>query len=272
MKPATPIISLATLATVFALGGCGGGGGGATGGGPSAPGPVSPGLPALAMQDPAMAGNAPVLYRGASLHVGADVAPGPAALSPADGHGDVTVSHGRVADGVGAAELIDYLAADARNNHHNLFPDGFLLRFGSTPPTVRVAAGTPDELLDETVRAVQLINAALPPTWQLEVSGTAPAGSRPPFGRGNPGGVRPPRGLVHLASRGTLHRLCAPVVGKRQHGRPAAAMGLPGRGRARMGRPQPRDRTGQDGGHRPRTPSHPGPASSRPPALSRTRS
>lgn len=154
----------------LALGACGGGG--ATGTGPSAPGPVPPALPALAMQGPAMAGNAPVLYRGASLHVGADVSPGQGALSSAGRHGDVRVSHGRAADGEGAAELTAYLAADARNNIHDHFPDGYLYRFGDTPPTVRVAAGTPAGLLDETVRAVQLINAALPVTWQLDFGAT----------------------------------------------------------------------------------------------------
>ena len=63
-----------------------------------------------------------------------------------------------------------YLSADARNNVHELYPDGFLYRFGSEPPTVRVAEGTTSELLDQTVRAVQLINAALPQTWQLSFS------------------------------------------------------------------------------------------------------
>ncbi len=119
-----------------------------------------------------MAGNAPVLSLGASLHIGADVAPSPRSLSPAGGHGGVRVSHGRVADGVGATELTAYLAADARNNIHDLYPDGYLNRFGSEPPTVRVAEGTTAELLDQTVRAVQLINAALPRTWQLNVSET----------------------------------------------------------------------------------------------------
>ena len=158
-----------TAALGLALGACGGGG--ATGTGPSAPRPVPPDLPALASQGPAMAGNAPVLYQGASLHVGADVAPRPGALSPVGGHGDVRVSHGRVADGEGAAELIAYLAADAENNVHDLYPDGYLQRFGSEPPTVRVAEGTTSEQLDQTVRAVQLINAALPLTWQLKLSG-----------------------------------------------------------------------------------------------------
>ena len=172
MKIATPSISLAVLATGLALAACGGSGGGATGAGPSAPRPVPPELPALPTQGPAMAGNAPVLSLAASLHIGADVAPSQRALSPAGEHGNVRVSHGRAADGTGAAELIAYLSADAENNVHELYPDGFLHRFGGEPPTVRVAEGTTSEQLDQTVRAVQLINAALPRTWQLKFSGT----------------------------------------------------------------------------------------------------
>ena len=44
------------------------------------------------------------------------------------------------------------------------------LRFGIDPPTVRLADGTPPALVDETIRVVQAINAALPVYWQLEVS------------------------------------------------------------------------------------------------------
>ena len=44
------------------------------------------------------------------------------------------------------------------------------LRFGATPPTVWVAKGTPAELVDETVRVIQLINTALPRQWQLQFS------------------------------------------------------------------------------------------------------
>lgn len=155
-----------------------------SGAGPSGPRPVAPGLPALPAQGAADAGSAPVLYSGASLHVGADVAPSRRSLSPAGNHGGVRVSHGRVADGIGATELIAYLRADAANNVHDLYPDGYLHHFGSAPPTVRVAQGTTTGLLDETVRAVQLINAALPRTWQLRFSATPlPASTgRPPDG------------------------------------------------------------------------------------------
>ena len=48
-----------------------------------------------------------------------------------------------------------------------LFPDGLVFRFAATPPIVRIAEGTSPELLDETVRVVQAINAALPREWQL---------------------------------------------------------------------------------------------------------
>ena len=48
-----------------------------------------------------------------------------------------------------------------------MIPDGLVFRFAEAPPTVRVAEGTPAALIDETVRVVQAINAALPREWQL---------------------------------------------------------------------------------------------------------
>ena len=80
---------------------------------------------------------------------------------------------------MGAAEVIAYLQADAvaypsaegeDNGDVQLLSDGLFLRFETVPPTVRVAQGTAAELIDETVRVVQLINAALPPAWQLQFS------------------------------------------------------------------------------------------------------
>ena len=46
-------------------------------------------------------------------------------------------------------------------------PGDLLFRFAAAPPTVRVAEGTPAGLIDETVRVVQAINAALPPARLL---------------------------------------------------------------------------------------------------------
>ena len=118
---------------------------------------------------------------------GADVAPPADAMAQATLHGEARVSHGSVQDGIGAAEVIAYLQADAASLQNSkeadgttvdLLADGLLLRFGNNPPTVRPAEGTAPELVDETVRVVQAINAALPKDWQLGFSrDPAPAGT-----------------------------------------------------------------------------------------------
>ena len=125
-----------------------------------------------------------------TIHVGADVAPPVDALQQAALHGETRVSYGSVQDGIGAAEVIAYLQADAASLQNpeeedgmsvDLIPEGLLLRFGIDPPTVRLADGTPPALVDETIRVVQAINAALPVDWQLEVNrDPAPAGTVTP--------------------------------------------------------------------------------------------
>ena len=70
------------------------------------------------------------------------------------------MAYGRVADGVGADELIEYLAADAE--HTSGIRKPFRLRL-----KVRVVEGATREMIDQTVRAVQLINAALPREQRL---------------------------------------------------------------------------------------------------------
>ena len=163
--------------------------------------------PHLPLQEPEQAGQAPVVVLGDTIHVGADVAPPADALTQAAAHGDARVSHGTVQDGVGAAELIAYLEADTDSyrDEQSGVSEVPLLRFGTTPPTVRVADGTPPALVDETVRAVQAINAALPRDWQLDFgSDPAPAGTVMPssgeilvtFARQEdwPAGAVPPHG------------------------------------------------------------------------------
>ena len=168
--------STAVLVLVLALAGCGGGSGSGTrtlGDPPETPGdpPETPGdppetpiiqpeyPPALPQQGPANAGNAPVIEQEGSLQVNPGVAPAPDALMSVGEHEGVRVAHGSVRDGVGAAELIDYLRGEVGG--------GQLDRFGMVPPTVYVAEGSTAEMIDQTVRAVQLINAALPVDWQL---------------------------------------------------------------------------------------------------------
>ncbi len=150
-------------------------------------------IPDLPLQTPPQAGQAPVVALGDRVHVGADVAPPADALPEAALHGDTSVSHGSVRDGVGATELIAYLEADSRppqsgEEEYGMPADTILevpvLRFGMAPPTMRVADGTPPNLVDETVRAIQVINAALPRDWRLGFSpDPAPAGAiQPPNG------------------------------------------------------------------------------------------
>lgn len=142
--------------------------------------------PALPPQRPIHAAQAPIVALDGFLHVGADVVVPDEQLPPTTTHGDTDLFYGSVRDGVGAAEVIAYLQADAvgypiadgeDNGDVQLLPDGLFLRFETAPPTVRVAEGTAPELIDETVRVVQLINAALPQAWQLQFSrGPGPAG------------------------------------------------------------------------------------------------
>ena len=133
--------------------------------------------PALPLEEPVYASQAPIVDLEGNLHIGADVAPTDSRLPTVAKHGDTEIHYGQLQDGVGAAQIIAYLEADSGVG---MSVDGedpmgeqvlpVLIRFGSVAPTVRVAEGTPAELLDETVRAVQLINSALPRHWQLEFS------------------------------------------------------------------------------------------------------
>ena len=152
----------------------------------------APDIPDLPLQTPLQADQAPIVPLQTTIHVGADVAAPADALQQAGLHGETRVSYGSVQDGIGAAEVIAYLQADAASflNEQDQdddpatmmeFPGGLFLRFGAVPPTVRLADGTPPALIDETIRVVQAINAALPIDWQLEVNrDPAPAGTVTP--------------------------------------------------------------------------------------------
>jgi len=154
------------LGLALVLSACGGGG-------------RSPDMPypPAALQEPALAAQAPIVDLGDFLHVGADVAL-PAGQLPAIGeHGGAEIHYGLAQDGVGAGQIVAYLEADSRVDlsgagegqmEEQVVP--LLVRFASAPPTVRLAEDTPAELLDEAVRVVQLINSALPRHWQLAFS------------------------------------------------------------------------------------------------------
>ena len=132
------------------------------------PRPPAATLPELPLQRALDTGNAPIRYVDRDLRIGPDVAPSPDALRHAVTHGPIAVSHSTLADGVGADYLIAYLTRDVLNRRLDPDPNLYIPRF-DTPPPVRIAQNTSPELIDLTVRALQIINAALPPHWQLRI-------------------------------------------------------------------------------------------------------
>lgn len=102
---------------------------------------------------------APVVAYEGRMHVGAGVAPAAGQLAAAGMHDTAAVSYGWLQDGVGAGEVIAYLNEHADVGEFR--PDAGLLTF-PTPPTVRLAEGTTDEMADFVMQAVRLLNANLP--------------------------------------------------------------------------------------------------------------
>ena len=121
-------------------------------------------LPRLPPQRPADAVNAPLAYLGRFLHVNPGVAPAADSVPVVRDHEGVGVAYGRVIDGVHRDELTRYLDAEVETAPGPL--KAFRLK-----RTVRVVEGATVEMMDQTVRAVQLINAALPREGRLRFDG-----------------------------------------------------------------------------------------------------
>ena len=163
---------------IFLLGGCGGGSNDVTGtlSPPARNNPLFD--PRTTRQTQRHADQAPIV-RVEYLHVGADIIPQRASLSPGLSARGVTTSGGYVADGQGGELVAAYLGAHAD-------PNGWYRKLGyiptfPTPPTVRL--GFPrwyenstyeyqdnfNNHMDFLVRAVQIVNAALPYEWRLSM-------------------------------------------------------------------------------------------------------
>ena len=78
--------------------------------------------------------------------------------------GDIEIRHGRLNDGVGDQVVSAYLA-DAV---------GGVVRRYSNPPQVRIIGLTSTADIDRTIRAVQLVNAALPESAKVQVGAPLP--------------------------------------------------------------------------------------------------
>ena len=83
-------------------------------------------------------------------------------------HGSAEIGHIRLRDGVSTSELLRYLRADAADR------GGFVLRWGATPPVVRLVEGSTAQDKWHTEMAVRLVNSALPANWQVRLD-DAPA-------------------------------------------------------------------------------------------------
>ena len=176
----THVFLLAMVASFsVALSGCGGGGG-STG---PVTGPLQPEeFPDLPQWQPVHAAQAPTIDYHDTLHIGASVASPADLLTAGVSYGGIATSSGWVQDGTAADRVIEFLeqhvsatTSEAGGGYTFTLPYTGLPTF-SGPPTVRLAAGTSDEYAAYAVRAIQLINAALPYEQRIEFSSVrAPA-------------------------------------------------------------------------------------------------
>lgn len=173
-----------TLSLGVLLSACGGGG---------APPPLPPPVDESPSLPPGVAFNdyiwrdtirlgAPVMEFGASLHVGADVAPRAGALAPAGQHNGVALSRGQVRDGESVEDVVGWLQTQASHTYSvrditglTTFPqEQATTRHGEVPGITRVTIAYGPETRDRSTRfarltqdAVRIINTALPFNRQI---------------------------------------------------------------------------------------------------------
>ena len=117
-------------------------------------------LPTLGLHDYA---QSPVFYEGARLHVGTDMSPARSLPAVPERPGTF---YGQVRDGEGAGSVARYLVDHAGVGAFKGF-DG--LETFRSAPTIHIARGASNELVDHVVRAVQLINENLPTSWHVRI-------------------------------------------------------------------------------------------------------
>ena len=177
---------IAASAAMLLIAACGGGGGPSTMNMPTT-GPTTPVAPPQSTKPvvPTAASQSPTGFpytdlaalEGSGLpgyyFVGGDaiVRPDTVVGSVVGTYDSIEIAYGIDNPGVGRSTLLSELQDDIREGvgHIDRWRD---------PPTVRVAHGTPDYLIDDVNYAIQMINTALPPDWQIGFdSRPAPAGS-----------------------------------------------------------------------------------------------
>ena len=165
---------IAAVLAVLSLSACGGGGGGS----PTTTQPVentrlefprqphqhyqATGLPAASAAD---ARHMPIYSNGRHLMVGVDQGRNVGALPVTGRRGDTTIRSGQLADGAGTTALQRYLSATV---------DDPGLRWKS-PPVVRFGGAGDAADYERVIRAVQLVNAALPEGAKMRVASNSPS-------------------------------------------------------------------------------------------------
>ena len=159
-------IFCASFLIIALLYGCGGGDGG---GSAMTPPPAPPAvMPKAALEPSVQAAQAPLFDFDGSPYIGTGVAPPAGELQKTGERNGVEILKGSVRDGAGAADVIAYLWPAT------IHSEVTGLATFSRPPTVRVVEGTNEKFTDYAVRAVQIINTALPQDKRLSF-GDAPA-------------------------------------------------------------------------------------------------
>ena len=159
-------IFCASFLIIALLYGCGGGDGG---GSAMTPPPAPPAvMPKAALEPSVQAAQAPLFDFGDNLHIGTGVAPPAGELQKTGERNGVEILKGSVRDGAGAADVIAYLRPAT------IHSEVTGLATFSRPPVVRVVEGTNEKFTDYAVRAVQIINAALPHDKRIKF-GDSPA-------------------------------------------------------------------------------------------------
>ena len=116
-------------------------------------------FPELPVWQPVHGAQAPIIDFDGTLHVGPDVAPPSGELATSGDYNGIAVSSGEVQDGVGADRVFEYLQEHMTLGEYKNTPG---LEGYAEPPVVRIAEGTDEEFTEYVVRAVQLVNTALP--------------------------------------------------------------------------------------------------------------
>lgn len=106
--------------------------------------------------------QAPVVLVRDEVHVGLDAAPS-RELAVVGSRGGASVAYGTSRKGLNAGALGVYLWHDSSRPGQ-----GHVINRMERAPTLQVAMGTSAEHTDKVVRAVQILNAALPSDWQIK--------------------------------------------------------------------------------------------------------